>query len=337
MKFWLFILFIFFCNDIDAQYRNLNSTQELADKINSQYTNDDSKIMAAYTWVTTNIHYSTTNYFAINNSTNPRDIIDVAFRKRSGVCANFSAIFFDLCQKMGFLSRVIEGYKAPAQGLDEDGHSWVAAYVDKRWYLYDPTWDVGKASGLSFYRKSGNEFISTHIPFDPMWQLLDYPIVEGKRSKEYFNYQDSIQAFFAADSLHQFELSVGRISEKGSKNEVTKTQLIKLKSQLEIKRQEEQMMWFDNAVTHINKASNTLNYFISLHNEQFRYTKDQKYLEQLLSPIPKELDSAKVYLEKVDNSKATLIYGTSEAREKIIRIEKKLQEQEAFLKEYFMQ
>lgn len=312
----IILLLFFIAAQSEGQFANVRSTTELAQKISDRYGNDAAKIEAAYSWVTTNIRYSTKDYFAINNSINHRDIIDIAFRDRKGVCANFSAIFADICSNMGIEAHVIQGYKSPTADVAQDGHSWVVVKMEQDWYLFDPTWDIGKQSGFAYYKKTGSDFIKTHMPFDPMWQLLDYPIIEHRKSKQYFNFKDSIQVYLASDSMQQIEMAIDRVNKKGAKNKLTSDQVKVLKLQLEIKREEEQMEWYESAVALINNANKQLNKLIDLGNQQFRTVKNPEEPYRLLGEIQSGLDSATIYLDSVDQSKATLVYGTWQAREK---------------------
>lgn len=64
-------------------------------------------------------------------------------------------------------------------------HAWNAVRTSKGWYLYDPTWSSGTVDGNfqfvkdlndTWYKVLPREFILTHIPFDPIWQLLNPPL-----------------------------------------------------------------------------------------------------------------------------------------------------------------
>ncbi len=311
------------------------STTELAEQIQGSYSRPADEIRAAYTWVANNIRYSTEGILAMNHGLDRRAVIDVSFTKRRGVCENFAAIFADICQKMGFRSVVIEGYTTLNLHEDRDGHSWAAVYIDDAWYLFDPTWDMGKTVNFNYFMKSGMEFISTHVPFDPMWQMLKHPIGENIHNHSAtFNYKDSIDAYLSSDSLNRYESATARIQNKKLKNKLTDTHLKVLQNELEIHRQEEQMQWYNAAVNYMNQATDALNNFIDLRNNGFKEINSMDTLKKLLSEVGRKLDSVSVNLNRVDKSKATLVYGTEPAREQLEKIRKKYREQQLFLMYY---
>lgn len=317
--------------------RSPSSTEELAQMIDQKQKDPLEKVRAAYSWVTTHITYNTEKAFVINNSLDPRAVIDVAFQRRAGVCENFASIFTDVCQKMGFLSVVISGYGIQNSMGDRISHSWSAVFIDGDWYLFDPTWDAGRSSGFVYFKKAGEEFLATHQPFDPLWQMTHYPRLDGnKRSTTFFNYKDSIKNYFLLDSLRMFETAASRIDHSGKKNELTKTHQKVVNNNLEIKRQEQQMEWYDQAIGYLNEVSNSLNDFIDLRNEQFSSVKEEGKLRSLLAGLDKMLDSAGYYLAMVDHSKATLVFGTGPAREQMERLGKRLAEQKLFLEKYLV-
>lgn len=315
--------------------RSPASTADLARQIQQHYNRPADRIRIAYTWVANNIRYDTKGVLAMNHGLDPRGVVDAAFSRRSGVCENFAAIFADVCQKMGFRSVVIEGYTAIHPDQDKNGHSWSAVYIGDDWYLFDPTWDMGRTSGFNYFMKTGEAFISTHVPFDPMWQMLEHPVSENGRSQSItFNYKDSIDRYLSSDSLHRYESAVARIREKNTKNQLSNTHLKILQNDLEIKRQEEQMNWYDQAVAFMNRVTDKLNAFIDLRNSQAISARSDESLRQMLSGITTLLDSASYCLKQVDDSRATLVYGTDAAKEQLKKLSAKYANQQLFLDEF---
>lgn len=317
-----------------SQSRNVTSTRQLAQIIDQQYKDSMSKIEAAYRWVTTNISYDDAHAFAINHGKDPRAKIDVAFKNRKGVCENFAAIFSDVCEKMGFPSEVIEGYTSQNNIEDKSGHSWSAVFVNDDWRLFDPTWDAGRATAFLYFNKTENDFIQTHKPYDPMWQLLHYPVSKaGRQTKTFFNFKDSISAFLLSDSLQKFESSFNRIEQTGIQNTLTETHKKILQNNIEIERQDEQMLWFNKAVDHLNQTSTLLNEIIDARNLGFDASQVPE-LRKILAQSKENLDSATAFLNNVDHSKATLVYGTQPARTQLKKLATSYLNQKLFFDNY---
>ena len=319
-----------------------DSTADVANYGSEYFHENDSKVMFAYRWVATNIRYSSDKALVINHGIDPRAVIDSAFKRRKGVCENFSSIFTDICQKMGFESFVIEGYTKQNGQVDRQGHSWSAVKINSDWFLFDPTWDVGKSGNFKFFKKSGEDFIASHIPFDPMWQLLGNPVSHEQfyrgMSSGYsitpFQYRDSITAFFAMDSLGRFRSSALRIEAAGLYNQNIRTHYKIVKNNLEIQRQEEELNWYNTAVNLMNDVTNQLNSFIDYRNNRFLPLESDVVLNEMLTGINEKISKSKIYLGKVDQSEAVLVFGTGPAREQLQKLEIKLKDQETFLKSY---
>lgn len=322
---WL-LAFMFFIPDIvSAQSKRFNDVSELSAYLDEQHADSLQKITAAYRWVTTNIRYNTRGAYAMNNHPDPRNLIDKAFQNRAGVCENFAAIFSDLCQKMGFRTVVIHGYTHQSSGANNSGHSWVGVYLQDDWYLFDPTWDVGKSTGFKYFMKTGVEFSNSHIPFDFLWQMQEHPATGRRKNLSLFNYKDSIAAYFASDSVLRLQSSIRRINQIEEKNELTKTHLEVLKTHLEIAHQDDQMVWYELAVSNLNEAIEMLNEVIDLRNNSVSGKLEK--VVRILSEMEIRLNDSQMLLERVDQSEAILVYGTGPARDQLNWLRQRHQEQ----------
>ncbi|HRN73838.1 MAG TPA: transglutaminase domain-containing protein [Ginsengibacter sp.] len=311
------------------------TVQELAQWIDSRYKDSALKVSAAYRWVTENISYSTEKAFAINHGLDKRAVIDVAFERRKGVCENFAAIFSELCKLMGFRSEVIEGYTVQHGAMDEVGHAWVAVNMENDWYLFDPTWDVQYRSAYKYYKLRGDEFISSHVPYDPIWKLLPYREEGRKRGAIVNNYKDSLEIFLSMDSVSRFRSAAKRIEAGRAKNRLVNANYKVVKGQLEEQLQELQVKDYEKSVSFMNEAAEKMNDFVDYRNARFRPLKSETEIRMMLFGVEGMLDSALVYLTKVDHSEAVLVYGTGPARENESALRKKLRTLEAFVNQYF--
>src|SRR5262249_15396535 len=148
---------------------------------------------------------------------------------------NYAALFNDICSKSGVKSFMVEGYTKQNGFTDYIPHAWCAALVDSSWFLFDPTWGSGYVRNGKFVPKIDNSYfkvrpavlIKSHMPFDYLWQFLNYPVTsqefyEGKiqqnKSKEFFSYPDSISVYEKQSSVERLEASAARIEKNGVKN-----------------------------------------------------------------------------------------------------------------------
>lgn len=164
---------------------------------------DFDKAKNIYKWITQNFIFEE----KYKSRSKPLTIHQVLKRKR-GSAEDFSTLFDTLCHHAGVTSKQIVGYtftenKPIIKVLYQPNHYWNAIMIDSNWYQVDCLWgsDFGNVKKLTFdishnainYEMNQQEnqddyfcplpqdFIKTHLPSDPNWQLLS----ESITSKEF--------------------------------------------------------------------------------------------------------------------------------------------------------
>jgi transglutaminase/protease-like cytokinesis protein 3 len=212
-----------------------SNASSIAEYLNSKFTLQKEKARAIFVWITSNIQYDIENVFAINFYQNSNEIVAEVLKSKKGVCMHFAELFNDIANKAGIRSFVIPGYTKQNGFVDYIPHAWCTALIDSTWCLVDPTWGSGYVQNAKFIKKMNNFYfltnpellIKSHIPFDLMWELLNYPITnqefyEGKtqmvKSKRFFNFNDSIQNYIHESDIQKLISSSRRIENNGVKN-----------------------------------------------------------------------------------------------------------------------
>lgn len=185
------------------------------------------KVRSIYVWVATNVSYDVSLY------ENRRKLIDLLLKKRDAsqsdvavlknrkaVCEGYAALLKTLCNKAGIKCEMVEGIGRAQKGLD-DLHGWNAVLIGNVWQLLDVTWAAGgvdsrkkifhKSFDDTFFLMPAKEFIKTHYPFDPMWQLLNHPIKKYQfdafkysvPDSTVFSFNDTIIFHYQQDSISQ--------------------------------------------------------------------------------------------------------------------------------------
>ena len=325
------------------------SSAGIAAYINSHFDSDDKKIAAIYSWITANIKYDADSiHYVILDEDNEERVTWALHRKR-GVCENFAAIFTDVATQCGINSFVVEGFTKQGGSLDRTPHVWCMAYVDKKWRLYDPTWDAGRVGSVSFdphykyFNVPPEEFIQTHLPFDPVFQLLNYPVnyndfVRGNTSenkrKNYFNYKDSLEAIKNMDRLSRYASEASRIENAGWPYNKIETKIERIKFQMEVLNQDSDADLYNTAVDDYNSALNSLNVFLNYRNNQFQPEKSTIEVQILFQNVQKLLVSANDKIKRINMSKATLQLDTGDIQKKLDDLSNNLKQQRLFFKNY---
>src|SRR6185437_2646717 len=196
-----------------------HTSSDIAAYIDAHYRTNKEKITAIYSWITKNIKYDADTIHYVILDENNEERVSFALRRKKGVCENFAAIFTDLCKQCGISSYAVEGFTKQGGNVDRGAHVWCVAFVDDKWGLYDPTWDVENPGSnnlnnqFQYFNLQHIYLIQSHLPFDPAFQLLNYPItyddfergiIPSVNGKNYFNYKDSLEAFQKMDRLSQY-------------------------------------------------------------------------------------------------------------------------------------
>jgi hypothetical protein len=151
------------------------------------------KVKILHDWVAENIAYDAASYFSGSRSGSLSAASTL--RSRRGVCHGYATLLKDMCTLAGIPCEKISGFgrgygSAAGQAGDpgDVNHAWNAVEIQGAWYLVDVTWDAGHVENRSFRKKyrttylfmePGN-FVYTHLPSEPKWQLLRPPLTKDQ-------------------------------------------------------------------------------------------------------------------------------------------------------------
>ena len=225
---------------------NCISIDALSSYIKQNFNTDSARIRAIYLWVTGHISYDVPRFLGRDKS--PKSVsptLAEVFSKRTGVCQDYSDLFVVLCKGSSIDAFRIAGYTKQQGKVGEVSHAWVAAKLDGAWHLFDPTWGAGYVMNEVFVKRFNNElykvpptkFIADHMPFDPLFQFLPYPIsnhefTQGKPAagKTLFNYSDSINQHRRLSTISQASAELRRLEAGGFNNNMLQERRTYLKN-----------------------------------------------------------------------------------------------------------
>ena len=281
------------------------STQAIANYINANFKTETDKIRAVFYWTSSNISYDVANMFAVNFNETEQEQIAKTLRTKKGVCIHYAVVFNALSQKIGIQSYIIEGYTKQNGKVSELAHAWVAAKVDKKWCIFDPTWGSGYVNNGRFSKKINNYYfkaqpdkiIASHIPFDYLWQFSNYPITNGEfyegkilinKNKKYFDFEKEIAKYNDLSEADQLVASAERIEKNGLKNTMILERYEGKKQQLTYLRQNTNIEKLNAIVNEMNLAVVLLNDFIHYRNNKFKPAlSDVEISSMIETPIAK--------------------------------------------------
>ncbi|MBN1198679.1 MAG: hypothetical protein JXA23_04940, partial [Bacteroidales bacterium] len=260
----------------DSQAR---TTQGISNYVTSNFTSQTDRSRAIFVWVATSIQYDIDNMFAVNFYQGTDEIIKDVLSKRKGVCQHFAELYNEIANKSGIKTYVIAGYTKQNGSVDYLPHAWCASLIDSAWYLIDPTWGSGYIYNSKFIRKINNDYfkakpekmISSHMPFDPLWQFLNYPLTsqefyQGRTamntSRPYFNFRDTLKSYEQESRIDRLIASRRRIEQNGVRNSLVSDRMQHIIREVDYYHDSIRVERYNSAVYHYNDGINHLNRFI---------------------------------------------------------------------------
>ncbi len=327
------------------------SVNTIAEYINTNFKTDNEKIRALFFWEVSKISYDIENMFAINFNETSENKINKTLETKKGICINYAEIFNAVSNRLGIKSFVIEGYTKQNGFTDYIPHAWCAAKIDGHWFLFDPTWGSGFINNGKFVKKINEKYfkadpakmIASHIPFDFLWQFLNYPVTNQEfydsnirinNTKQYFYFEKEITSYEKLSELEQLTQSSERIEKNGIKNAMIFDRLAYKKREIEYLKQKKLSDDFNNAIAIYNEAINELNEFINYRNKQFKPVKTDEELKRMIEEPKSKLLKAQEQLSNLGQVSADNVANVNAVKKGVTDALKQIDEHYAFVKEY---
>ena len=139
-------------------------------------------------WVADNIAYDAPSFLS---GKLPDQGYAAVLKTKLAVCEGYATLFKKFCDTAGIPCALVDGYSrgygATLFGPEDptaSNHAWNLVQIGGQSYLIDTTWDAGtldgnrytKAYSTGYLFADPNEFIHSHFPENPQYQLLAQPV-----------------------------------------------------------------------------------------------------------------------------------------------------------------
>ena len=328
-----------------------NSTDAIADYIASNFKTDSEKIRAAFYWTASNISYDVPNMLAPNHNKSSREKIEKTLKTKKGVCIHYAEVFNEIANKMGINCRIIEGYTKQDGKIATLAHAWCAAKIDHRWYLFDPTWGSGYVNNGKFFKKINdfyfkvepNKIIASHMPFDYLWQFLNYPITnkefyEGKtqlnNSKKYFDFDKEITIYDSLSEVDKAFESSERMEKNGLVNNLVIERYKNKKEEFTIYTQNKNIEKLNDLYLNYNETIIFLNDFIMYRFKKLKPAQSDEEMKNMIQNVKNKLKKCETDAYNIGIVGSENIGSLSNLKKSIAVALRQTEEQEDFLNEY---
>lgn len=183
---------------------SFSGVDKFAEKVNKDFTRDDEKARAIFTWIATNIKYDLDAYGvnerpvaysfktqeekAAKQKLFKEELALKTLKSKKGVCQGYSTLYELVATRVGLEAVIIAGTSKshPAHIGKQPGasdHAWNAVKINGEWKLLDTTWGAGTATGNppkftfkfndKYFFSDPNVFFLNHFPDDKKWLLTN--------------------------------------------------------------------------------------------------------------------------------------------------------------------
>ncbi|MFI5141561.1 MAG: transglutaminase domain-containing protein [Bacteroidia bacterium] len=367
-KIYIFIYLLFFsCNVFSQAQKNkytpifvkvnsipdslTYSSEKIAKYINDNFSANTDKVRAIYYWIAAHISYDVDNMFAINPQADKKELIKKTLATQKGICIDYAYLFEDLAIRCGMHCITISGFTKQSGFVDYIPHAWVTAKPDSVWVLYDPTWASGHITNQKFVKEINDfyfdikptELIKNHLPFDPLWQLLNYPITQAeffsgdfkeKKNKPYFNFKDSIIQYQNQTDIDRDISAIRRIENNGIKNTLTFDRLSNLKREVAYIQEKSTVNAYNAAAANYNDASVLFNQYINYKNNQFSPQKPDAQIIKMIDTTANLLNTSSNKLLEIKTPVQNVTSNINSLQKLINELKARLDEETKFVNTY---
>lgn len=331
--------------------KSATSTDEIAKYINANFKTENDKIRAVFFYTTSNLSYDVANIFTVNIDETPQDRILKTLKTKKGICWDYALIYNEIANLVGIKSVVIQGYTKQNGKVDTMAHAWCASRIGNKWYLFDPTWGSGYVNNNKYTRKINNiyfkvepsKMINSHIPFDYLWQFINYPITNqefiiGKtqidKTKKIFDFESEITKYESLPKMDQFFESAQRIEKNGLKNQLISQAYTYAKSSWNYEREAENNTKFNQIVKIYNTAIVELNDFVYYRNNKFKPSITDEELKQKITSIKNKFLNCQELLNNLGKVDSGNLQNVNSMKSGLTGTLKQVEEQEVFVTTY---
>lgn len=330
-----------------------HSADSLAYYIDAHFDGDREKAEAIYAWITTRLTYNVYTTFTSRNEvySETRDI-QRALDSRKGICRQFALLFRTVAERVGIPAFVVSGYNKVQGVLLGTPHDWCAALVDGQWLLYDPTFGMGyiannqfvHAPTMSYCHLRPEALIGSHMPYDPIWQLLEVPYsydeFDNNRKpaanrNHPFHFKDSIQAYVRQPRMEQLKAIYGRIKRNGTPNQLVDYYLQLTEANISVHEQRKVYDVYKEAVKMQNRSVDLLNAFLRYRNRGFTPSKEEQEVRMQLTEVRQSIRATDSLLQTLTVIPPVYQSALTNLQASVASVTSRLDVQQAFVDEYY--
>lgn len=315
---------------------------------------------ALFNWMAGNITYDVANMNHPNSYRDSAAAMIRTLRTRKGLCTDYAVLYAQVCREAGINAMVVTGYGLLNDIMIPTGsHDWVVIKNGAQWTITDPTWGAGAVDNGRFIQKINWSWfqalpqlaVKTHMPYDPMWQMLSFPLRHDELNSQgfaaalkrsAFAFNDSLNAWFRQSRLERLQHASARIRQfGGAANPFIMTELdwmdqtIKvLAANQEIETRNRRLDQFNEVNRDYTEVVKLYNEYVGFKNQQFLPEMKDELLKKMIDGIAGRLAGAEKSLAGLRISDDMIKHNMDELLQAITEMKGKVGSEQSFVNKY---
>ncbi len=190
-KIWIFPLLILLCHLLSAKNFSkidsvsvhtpsevITSLDALVTYCHTYASTNVERVRFYFVWIATHIQYDELG------TSNDKQTPESVFNTKKAICSGYTRLLSFLCEQSNMPARYVAGYgKEPTDEANIQNHAWNVIRIDGQWHPFDVTWAADELTDDQqnllppafelWFMPHPEAFQTTHLPFDPAYQLTN--------------------------------------------------------------------------------------------------------------------------------------------------------------------
>lgn len=313
---------------------------------------------ALFNWMATHITYDVENMNQVSSYRDSAAAMLKTLRTRKGLCTDYAVLYAQVCREAGVPAIVVTGYGLQ-NGIPTGSHDWVVVKNGNQWLITDPAWGAGvvengrftRGINWTWFRAAPQVAVKTHMPYDPMWQMLPFPLRHDEQGSQafaaaakrpVFAYNDTLSAWFRQSRLQRLEYAAARIRRfGGAANPFIMTELDWMDQSIRVLAANQEIEARNQRVDEINGLNQDYRIIAELYNayvdfKNRRFTPEVKddVLRKMIGEIAVKLAAAEKSLSGLQGGDDAM-KGNIAALERVLaEMKEKVGNEQQFVNKY---
>lgn len=313
-----------------------------------------------FNWISMHIAYDVENMNRPNSYRDSLAAMTRTLRTRKGLCTDYAVLYAWICRAGGINAVVVSGYGLlPDMMTPVGSHDWVAVKDGGRWTITDPTWGAGAVDNGRFvpginwtwFQLSPQLAVKRHIPYDPLWQLLSFPLRHDELNAQgfaaaakrpVFAFNDTLNAWARQSRLERLQGAAARIRRYGGmSNPFIVSELEWMDQTIRVLADNQQIEARNRSIDQFNEINRNYTAVVKLYNEYVAFKNHQFLPEIKDEAIRRMIEGIAVKLLGAEKALAGLPVGDDgmqhnmkELSDAIAEMKEKVANEQAFVNKY---